>query len=88
MILSSILPGFAGFDPLGAIIVTAVLSNGAKKKSVLLFSLTALMSTILFGTIFAVLTNLGIDYFFNIFDYIPDIVYVISEFAIAIVLFA
>ncbi|PUA16223.1 hypothetical protein CYU10_002278 [Lactococcus lactis subsp. lactis] len=33
LILSSILLGFGGFDPVGAVLIMAALANGAKKKT-------------------------------------------------------
>lgn len=53
LILSSILLGFGGFDPVGAVLIMAALANGTKKKQVYLFSLMALLSTVVFGLIFS-----------------------------------
>ncbi|MDU3924702.1 MAG: hypothetical protein E7H12_07165 [Staphylococcus aureus] len=37
LILSSILLGFGGFDPMGAILIMAELAKGTKKKQIYLF---------------------------------------------------
>ncbi|KLK96902.1 hypothetical protein P7H71_05135 [Lactococcus lactis] len=85
LILSSILLGFGGFDPVGAVLIMAALANGTKKKQVYLFSLMALLSTVVFGLIFSYGTSLSMNYFINIMNHIPDMAYVIIGFLISIV---
>lgn len=88
LILSTILLGFGGFDPMGAIVIMAAIAHGIKKKQVYLFSLMALLSTIIFGLIFSFGTSIGLNYFTSILNHIPDIDYVLIGFLISIVCIA
>ena len=85
LILSSILLGFGGFDPVGAVLIMAALAKGTKKKQVYLFSLMALLSTVVFGLIFSYGTSISLNYFINIMNHIPDMAYVFTGFLISIV---
>ena len=85
LILSSILLGFGGFDPMGAILIMAALAKGTKKKQIYLFALMALLSTVIFGLIFSYGASIGLDYFTNIMNHIPDMAYVFTGFLISIV---
>ena len=85
LILSSILLGFGGFDPVGAVLIMAALANGTKKKQVYLFSLMALLSTVVFGLIFSYGTSISLNYFIDIMNHIPDMAYVFTGFLISIV---
>lgn len=85
LILSSILLGFGGLDPVGAVLIMAALANGTKKKQVYLFSLMALLSTVVFGLIFSYGTSISLNYFINIMNHIPDMAYVFTGFLISIV---
>lgn len=88
LILSTILLGFGGFDPMGAIVIMAAMAHGIKKKQVYLFSLMALLSTIIFGLIFSFGASIGLNYFTSILNHIPDIDYVLIGFLISIVCIA
>lgn len=85
LIISSVLLGFGGFDPMGAIIVMAALAHKAPKRDVYLFSLMALLSTTLFGTLFASGIGAGADWLSGITKSIPDAAYVALDFALAAV---
>lgn len=88
LVLSTILLGFGGFDPMGAIVIMAAMAHGIKKKQVYLFSLMALLSTIIFGLIFSFGASIGLNYFTSILNHIPDIDYVLIGFLISIVCIA
>ena len=85
IIIYSIILGLAGFDPLGAVIVMAALSRGISKAKILQFTVIALVSTVAFGVLFSSGIGAGGHLASNIPDQIPDIFYVIMDFAIAIV---
>lgn len=84
LIISSILLGFGGFDPMGAVIIMTALAHKVPKKNVYLFSLMALISTTLFGTLFSSGIGTGANYLSGLFNQIPDMVYVVLDFVIAI----
>lgn len=83
LILSSILLGFGGFDPMGALIVMTALAHGATKTSVYLFALLALLSTTLFGTLFASGIGVGTDRLSGLASNIPDEAYALIELVLA-----
>ncbi|MCA2389045.1 MULTISPECIES: hypothetical protein [Lactococcus] len=85
LILSSIFLGFGGFDPMGAVLIMAALANRTKKNQVYLFSLMALLSTVIFGLTLSYGTSLGLNYFTNIMNHIPDMAYVLTGFLISFV---
>lgn len=84
LIFSSILLGFGGLDPMGGILIMTALAHGVKKKQVYLFALISLLSTIMFGTLFSYSASLGLNYFSNIFKYIPDMAYVVISLLVAV----
>ena len=45
----------------------------------------ALLSTVIFGLIFSYGASIGLDYFTNIMNHIPDMAYVFTGFLISIV---
>ena len=73
------------FDPVGSVLIMAALANGTKKKQVYLFSLMALLSTVVFGLIFSYGTSISLNYFIDIMNHIPDMAYVFTGFLISIV---
>ncbi len=84
---TSLLLGLAGIDPTGVIVIISALAMGVKKSKIILFVLTVFFGTIVVGLISSnlVIDN-SINFFANLFNYIPDYVYMILEFVVGILL--
>lgn len=86
LIITSFLLGLAGFDIAGAIIIITALSMKLPKKQIYTFALTSLSSTLIIGLLFSKVLKVSIDYFSNIFEYIPDKIYAIIGSVLGLVL--
>ncbi len=86
LIITSFLLGLAGFDIAGAIIIITALSMKLPKKQIYIFALTSLSSTLIIGLLFSKVLKESIDYFSNIFEYIPDKIYAIIGFVLGLAL--
>ena len=86
LIITSFLLGLAGFDIAGAIIIITALSMKLPKKQIYTFALTSLSSTLIIGLLFSKVLKESIDYFSNIFEYIPDKIYAIIGLVLGLVL--
>lgn len=84
LVFSSILLGFGGFDPMGALIIMAALAAKAPKRDVYLFAAMALLSTVLFGTLFSSGIGTGMGHLSGVMDQIPDAAYVVLYYALAV----
>ncbi len=84
---TSFLLGLAGIDPTGAIVIISALAMGVKKSKIILFILTVFFGTVLVGL---VSSNLVLDTVItqisNLFNAIPNYIYMILEFIIGLVL--
>lgn len=87
LIFTSFFLGLAGFDIAGAIIIITALSMKCSKKQIYIFAFTSLISTIIVGLLSAKVLGTGINYFADLFKYIPDNIYAIIEIGIGIALF-
>lgn len=86
LIYTALLLGVAGFDPTGAIVIISALTMGASKKQINTFALTTFIGTVITGVVCSCFVGNGISYLSNLFNYIPDIVYVVLEFIVAFLL--
>ncbi len=84
---TSFLLGLAGIDPSGAILIITSLAMGIKKSKITLFVITVILGTILVGLISSnIIVDTSVDYIANIFNYVPNYIYMILEFIIGIIL--
>ncbi len=84
---TSFLLGLAGIDPTGAIVIIAALAMGVKKSKIIMFSLTVLLFTVITGLIASsIIVNYSVDFIANLFNYIPDYLYMILQFIVGLIL--
>ncbi len=82
-----LLLGLAGIDPTGVFVVISALAMGLKRSKVIMFMLTVFFATIITGLISSyIIVEIPVDFISNLFNYIPDDIYMILEFIIGLVL--
>ncbi len=82
-----LLLGLAGMDPTGAVVIITALAMGIKKNKIILFIATVFFGTILLGLIASnFIVDIGVDFISNLFNYIPDYIYMLLEFIIGFIL--
>ena len=86
IIFTSFFLGLAGFDIVGALIIITALSMKCSKKQIYIFALTSLISTVIVGLLSSKVLGTGINYFADLFKYIPDYIYALIEVGIGIAL--
>ncbi len=80
--------GLAGIDPTGVIVVISALSMGIKRSKIIMFMLTVFLTTIITGLVSSYfIVDGSIDFISNLFNYIPDNVYMVLELLVGLLLF-
>ncbi len=84
---TSFLLGLAGIDPSGAIVIIAALTMGVKKSKILMFGGIVFLFTVITGLIASdIIINYGVDFIANLFNYIPDYIFMILQFVVSFIL--
>ena len=86
IIFTSFFLGLAGFDIAGALIIITALSMKCSKKQIYIFALTSLISTVIVGLLSCKVLGIGINYFADLYKYIPDYIYALIEVGIGFAL--
>jgi hypothetical protein len=88
LIFASIGLGILGLDIVGALLILMVLAQGAKKRSVVIFSLIVLFGTALFGVLLSLVLGEGINDLADILLKVPAEVWKTSQLVVALLLTA